>query len=128
MQEHEVRALMERWFTAMDPEVEYAARSQDFTVEFPQSGELLDREGLRELQRHFPGGPPRIQVRRISGRGDVWAVESVITYADGGVFHAVNIVEFSGGLISRETRYYGQPFQAPAWRAEWARPLAPLGD
>jgi hypothetical protein len=105
----------------MDPELEYAARSEDFTVEFPQSGELFDRDGLRELQRHFPGGPPRIQVEQVTGGGDIWAVRMVLTYADGAVFHGVNIVEFSGGLICKETRVYGEPFEAPAWRAQWAR-------
>jgi hypothetical protein len=127
MQEHEVRALMDRIAAAMDPEIEYTLRSEDFTVDFPQSGESFDRDGLRELQRHFPGGPPQIQVCQISGGGDVWVVRFVITYAGGAVFHSVNIVEFSGELIRKETRVYGAPFEAPAWRAQWVRREAPVG-
>ena len=119
MQEHEVRELVERFFEVMDPAVEYEARHEDFTVEFPQSGERLDREGLRKLQEHFPGGAPEIRLRRLTGGGDLWTTEAVIRYADGKVFHGVNIHEFRDGKIWKETRYYGEPFEPPAWRAEW---------
>jgi hypothetical protein len=120
MQEHEVRELVDRFFEAMDPALEYQARREDFTVEFPQSGERLDRDGLRKLQEHFPGGPPEIRLRRLIGGGDLWVAESVIRYADGRVFHGANVMEFRDGKICKETRYYGEPFQAPAWRAHWA--------
>jgi hypothetical protein len=121
MQEHEVRELMDRILKAMDPALEYEARHEDFTVEFPQSGERLNREGLRKLQENFPGGPPRIRLRRLTGGGDVWFAEMVLTYADGKVFHSANVIEFRDGKIWKETRYYGQPFEAPAWRAEWVQ-------
>jgi hypothetical protein len=120
MQEHEVRELLDRLIEAMDPALEYEARHEDFTVEFPQSGERMDRDGLRRLQEHFPDGAPRIQVRRLTGAGDLWIVETVIRYTDGKVFHGANIVEFRDGKLWKETRYYGEPFEAPAWRAEWA--------
>ena len=35
-------------------------------MEFPQSGERMDRDGLRKLQEHFPGGAPAI---RLPARG-----------------------------------------------------------
>ena len=121
MQEHEVRQLFERLIAAMDPAVEYEARHEDFTAEFPQSGERLDRDGLRKLQEHFPGGAPEIRLRRLSGGGDVWFGESVIRYADGTVAYGVARVEFRDGKIWKETRYYAEPFQAPAWRARWVQ-------
>jgi len=37
----------------------------------------------------------------------------------GQVFHVADIVEFRDGKIWRETRYYAEPFEAPAWRAQW---------
>jgi hypothetical protein len=121
MQEHEVRRLFERLIEAMDPAVEYEARHEDFTVEFPQSGERLDRDGLRKLQEHFPGGAPEIRLRRLSGADDVWFRESVIRYADGTVAYGVTRVEFRDGRIWKETRYYAEPFEAPAWRAQWVQ-------
>jgi hypothetical protein len=117
MQEHEVRALIERSIAAMDPALEWEARHQDFTVEFPQSRERMDRDGLRRLQETFPGGAPTISLRRLTGAGDLWIGESFISYADGTVAHGVNIMEFRDGKIWKETRYYGEPFDPPAWRA-----------
>jgi hypothetical protein len=117
MQEHEVRALFERLRQAMDPALEYEERHEDYLVEFPQSGERMDRDGLRKLQEHFPSGPPRIRLRRVTGSGDVWFGESRIDYADGSVAYGVSRIEFRDGKIWRETRYYAEPFEAPAWRS-----------
>ena len=119
MQEHEVRELFQRLREAMDPEAEYRERHQDYLLKLPQSGERMDRDGLRRLQEHFPDGAPRIQLRRLIGAGDLWIAETVIHYTDGKVFHGANIVEFRDGKIWKETRYYGEPFEAPAWRAGW---------
>jgi hypothetical protein len=128
MQEQEVRELLDRLLEAMDPALEYGARHEEFTVEFPQSGERMDRDGLRKLQEHFPSGAPRIELRRLTGTGDLWIAETVIHYTDGKVLHGANIVEFRDGKIWRETRYYGEPFDAPAWRAEWAERITePVG-
>jgi hypothetical protein len=124
MQEREVRELFERLRAAMDPAVEYEERHEDYLVEFPQSGERLDRDGLRRLQESFPGGtPPRIELRRVTGHGDVWIGESLIRYADGAVVHGVSRVEFRDGKMWRETRYYAEPFEVPAWRASWSKPV-----
>jgi hypothetical protein len=124
MQEREVRQLIDRLIEAMDPALEYEARHEDFTVEFPQSGERLDRDGLRRLQTTFPGGrPPKIDLRRLTGAGDVWFGETVIHYPDGTVAYGVTRVEFRDGKILKETRYYGDPFQVPAWRAAWSHPV-----
>jgi hypothetical protein len=119
MQEREVRELFERLRLAMDPAVEYQERHEDYLVEFPQSGERMDRDGLRKLQDHFPSGPPRIQLRRLTGSGDVWFGETRIDYADGTVAYGVSRIEFRDGKMWRETRYYAEPFEAPAWRSAW---------
>jgi hypothetical protein len=81
MQEHEVRELMDRLLEAMDPALEYEARHEDYVVEFPQSGERMDRDGLRAMQDAYPDGPPTIRVRRLVGAGDLWVGESVVHYA-----------------------------------------------
>jgi hypothetical protein len=124
MQEHEVRELFERQRSAMDPELEYRLRHQDYLLELPQSGERLDRDGLRRLQTTFPGGTaPKIELLRVTGSGDVWISESIIHYADGTVFYGVSRVEFRDTRIWRETRYYAEPFEVPSWRADWSKPV-----
>ena len=123
MQEHEVRELFERQRAAMDPAQEYELRHEDYLLELPQSGERLDRDGLRRLQTTFPGGaPPRIKLLRVTGSGDVWFGESIIHYPDGTVFYGVGRVEFRDGKMWRETRYYAEPFEVPSWRADWSKP------
>jgi hypothetical protein len=124
MQEHEVRELFEGLRTALDPAMEYEARHEDFVVEFPQSGERLDRDGLRRLQETFPGGKgPTIRLLRVTGGGDLWFAESRIHYPDGSVFYGVMRAEFRDGKIWRETRYYAEPFAVPEWRAAWSKPV-----
>jgi hypothetical protein len=125
MQEHEVRELFERLRATMDPELEYRHRHEDYLLELPQSGERLDRDGLRRLQYTFPGGtPPRIELLRVTGGGDVWIGESLIHYPDGKVFYGVSRVEFRDAKMWRETRYYAEPFEVPSWRADWSKPVA----
>ena len=124
MQEREVRELFERLRSAMDPAVEYEERHQDYLVEFPQSGERLDRDGLRRLQETFPGGVgPKIELLRLTGGGDVWIGESHIHYPDGTDVYGVSRIEFRDGKMWRETRYYAEPFEVPAWRADWSKPV-----
>jgi uncharacterized protein involved in type VI secretion and phage assembly len=57
MQEHQVRELFQRLREAMDPAMEYQERHQDYLLEFPQSGERMDRDGLRRLQEHHRTRP-----------------------------------------------------------------------
>jgi hypothetical protein len=128
MQEHEVRELIERLTAAMDPTEEYEARHEDFTVEFPQSGERLDRDGLRRLQTEFPGGAPEIRLRRLTGSGDVWVSETVIRYADGKLVYGSSVIEFRDGKIWRESRHFAEPFEAPAWRAQWVQRIEEPGQ
>jgi hypothetical protein len=123
MQRAEVQAMLERMFEVMDPEWEYERRHPEFVADMPQSNERLPtREALREMQRAF-GAPPAIALRRLTGEGDTWVAEARSDYGSGGVYQAVVIFEFRDGLIVRETRYYTQPFDAPAERAQWVEPI-----
>lgn len=110
------REILESMFegrTFKSPSFEYELRSDDFVAEIPQRGERFEsREALRAMQEAF-GPPPEIQVKEIRGDGDLWVVEAVQTYERSQVFHTCAIVEFRGGKISRETRYY-----APALTTE----------
>ena len=44
MEENEVRELLTRLSASMDPAEEYEARHEDFTVDYPQSGERMNRD------------------------------------------------------------------------------------
>lgn len=70
--EDEVRKVVAEMTTNPDPEREYELRHPDCVIDIPQSGERFAREGMREVQRNFPGGAPEMNVARLAGEGDVW--------------------------------------------------------
>jgi hypothetical protein len=120
------RQLIESIFAggmlALDPTQEYEIRHPDFVMEMPQSGERIrGRDNMRAMQEAFPR-PPMGRLRRVTGGGDVWVAEGVNDYGND-VWHWVIVVELKDGRILRETRYYGQPFPAPEWRAAWVEPM-----
>jgi hypothetical protein len=118
--EEEVRGILAEITTAPDVEREYALRHPDCLIDIPQSGERFDREGMRELQRSFPGGPPAMQLDRLAGEGEVWVAELTSDYGEerGGIYKVCVILEFADGKIIRETRYYGEPFDPPEQRRQ----------
>ena len=97
----------------LTPEEEMLYRIEDgFVAEIPQSGERIEgREAMVKLQRTFPE-PPSVELRRVSGEGNHWAVETIQSYSGDGDYYVCVLIEFSRGKIARETRYYGKPFTA----------------
>lgn len=108
---------------------EYELRHDDYVMEMPQSGERISsRARMREMQQSFPGPPPSITIRRVSGAGRFWVVEGTNEYGPGDVWSVVLTLEFSAdGRMLRDTRYYAQPFDPPEWRARFVDPAASAG-
>jgi hypothetical protein len=108
---------------ALSADAEYAVRHEDYVMDMPQSGERIrGRDAMRAMQEKFPT-PPSISLRRVVGAGRVWVIEGVNDYA-GDKWHIAVIFEFAAdGRILRDTRYYVQQTEAPAWRAEWVEPI-----
>ncbi len=119
----EFRQKLERYLAGtLDAQQEYDMRHDDVIVDLPQSGERIrGRDKLRAMQEAYPA-PPTVTVRRIFGSGDVWVVELLSDYS-GRLYYVANILELRDGKIARETRYYADPFEAPAWRAQWVEPM-----
>ena len=92
----------------------------DFVQEWPQSGErVVGRAHAMAIEQSFPGGLPTMRFRRTLAGGDLAVLEVELTYADGGRYHGVSVLELRDGKVVKETDYYAQPFQAPEWRAAW---------
>lgn len=127
MTEDEVRRLLDEITADPDPEREYELRHADCLIDIPQSGERFNRDGMRELQRNFPGGAPEMNLKRLAGEGNAWVAELESDYGEerGGIFNVCLILEFVDGRIRRETRYYAEPFEAPEQRAQWTLPAEP---
>jgi len=60
----------------------------------------------------------RLRRKADSRKRDLWITEYTITY-QGRLAYTVSIMEFRDGKVVHETQYFGDPFEAPAWRREW---------
>src|SRR5215472_1727619 len=116
--------IMEHWRASEqgDSVAEHAIYVADAILDYPQSGERFHSRAAIAAQR---GGHPadrHFTVLRISGNGDIWVSECVITY-DGVPSCSVSIMEFSGSLATHETQYMSDNFDPPAWRADKAESI-----
>jgi hypothetical protein len=116
------RAALDQHWTASasgDLEAEHDIYDDNVVCEYPQSGEKIrGRRNLQALRGHHPGKPSGFTIRRINGTGDLWVTEYGINY-EGAAFQTVSIMEFKNGKVIHETQYFAEPFNAPAWRAQW---------
>jgi SnoaL-like domain len=117
-------AIEEHWRTSEsgDTEAEHAIYAEDGMLDYPQSGERFQGRATIAAQR---GGHPadrHFTVLRISGSGNLWVSECIITY-DGVPSYSVSIMEFADEKVVHETQYFADPFNSPDWRAALAEPM-----
>lgn len=117
-------------------------RDPGWTIEYPQSGELIrGHANERAIADDYPGGLPDIDpgrivgsedtwvvtpsftFERIAGSGDTWWGEGKARYADGSTWHVASMYQLRGGRVFREVTYWAEPFDPPAWRAQWVEPI-----
>jgi SnoaL-like domain len=120
-----IRVRLEQHWKASedgDTDTEHAIYAADAILDYPQSGERF--RGRSQIQAQRGGHPAdrHFTVLRIRGGDDLWVSECVITY-DGVPTYSVSVMEFSGDLVTHETQYFADPFEAPAWRAALAEPI-----
>ncbi|WP_130618980.1 nuclear transport factor 2 family protein [Dyella amyloliquefaciens] len=122
MDSHNIRVAIDQHWAASaagDQDTEHAIYHDDAVCEYPQSGEIIrGRSNLQALRSHHPGKPSGFAVHRITGEGHLWITEYVINYG-ATRSHVVSIMEFRGDKVARETQYFADSFDAPAWRAQW---------
>ncbi len=105
-----------------DLDAEHAIYAADAILDYPQSGERFRGRSRIQAQR---GGHPaerHFTIRRILGGGDVWVSECVITY-DGVPTYSLSVMEITDGLVTHETQYFADPFNAPPARVALAEPI-----
>ena len=100
--------------------------ADDFVQEWPQSGERMAKEASVRLSEQYSertGTSPTFNYKRMLGGGDVFVVEGTIDYGDGVPVSYVGIGEVRDGKIAKMTEYFANPFEAPAWRAEFVEKM-----
>lgn len=122
MENQDIRAALDRHWAAStsgDQDVEHEIYHDDAIIDYPQSGErIFGRSNIQALRSHHPDKPSGFTVRRVLGSGNLWVTEYVITY-EGRPVDTVSIMEFRDGRVAHETQYFADPFEPPAWRAQW---------
>ena len=119
MDDRTVRAALQRHWDASDAgdfEAEHDIYRDDAVLHYPQSGERI--RGRRNIQqsRFLQPDKKRFTVRRITGSGELWVTEFVLSY-DGVPAYAVSIMEFRDGLVAGETQYFAGRFEPAPSRA-----------
>ncbi len=94
--------------------------NEDAVQEWPQSGErMVGRDNIIAVNENYPG-MPKATPRRTVASGDLLIAEVTLNYpGDVGTYHSISILQLKDGKIAMETDYFGAPFEAPEWRAQW---------
>jgi hypothetical protein len=123
MEEAAVRAALQQYFdlsAAGQDDRAHAMYAPDAVLEFPQSDERFEGvPNFLEWRKAYPAERIDVDIHRVRGSGDVWVVELTISYDGGTPMLGVDVLEFRGEQVTRETIYVTEGFPAPAWRAAW---------
>ena len=102
-----------------DLDVMASLAHDEIVMEWPQSGERFRGKDnaiaamrAQEVKPEFAGEP------RIIGSGDVWVVMVPLRYGDE-IHHYVGVYELRDGKVAHSTEYFGAPFPAQEFRAEF---------
>jgi ketosteroid isomerase-like protein len=121
MGERENRQTVERLIECINQrrvEVMDELFHEDAVMDWPQSGEkVIGGDNRRAVYAAFPG-LPTITPRRMLAAGDLVVAEASLDYG-GPTFKTVFVFELRDGQIARETAYWAEPFDPPAWRSQW---------
>jgi hypothetical protein len=135
MDESTARAMIQAHFDASNlgaagggPGDDIARASEiyadDAVVEWPQGGERLrGKENIIGFRSTYPARQ-QFELQRTTGCHDLWVNEYTIRYDDQPVM-VVGIMEFRDDKVVRERIYFGEPWEPPAWRAQWVERFDP---
>jgi SnoaL-like protein len=135
MTEATARALIRAHFDASNVSVagggpgdEIAGASEiyadDAVLEWPQGGERVrGKANIIAFRSTYPTRQ-RFELHRTTGCHDLWVNEYTIDYDDQPVM-VVGIMEFRDQKVVRERIYFGDPWEAPAWRAQFVERFDP---
>jgi limonene-1,2-epoxide hydrolase len=127
MDEATTQAMLKQFYDTTVDDVTGASEiyANDAMLEFPQGRERIrGKANIIAFRSAYPANVT-IDVHRIIGRQDLWVNELTIRY-DGTPMNVVSIMEIRDGKIVHERNYYGEPWEPPAWRAQWVEPMDTL--
>jgi len=129
MDDHTVKAALKRHWEASDANdfvAEHEIYREDAVLEYPQSGERIRGKATIQESRTVQPAKKRFSIQRIVGSGDLWITEYILTY-DNAPSYVVSIMEFSEGLVAKETQYFANPFEPGPSRAHLVERITVAG-
>ena len=121
------RALVRHWaYETRDYDISHEIYHDDAVLEFPQSGERFI--GLMNFKTWRSQYPAKLEfrIRRMTGDGELWVTENLISYDGAPWMFTVNVLRFRGDKVAHEAIYFAEGFEAAEWRREWATMFDPL--
>jgi ketosteroid isomerase-like protein len=119
----ESKQIVERFWAAMQTnDFQRAAEllHDDYRLEWPQSGERIrGRADFVAINANYPAhGRWEFTIHRLVAEGDI--VVSDVEVTDGVIMgRVITFSTIRAGKILQQTEFWPDPFEAPAWRAEW---------
>jgi hypothetical protein len=126
MDERSFREALDRHWAASDAndfDTEHEIYHEDAELDYPQSGERIKGRHKIQASRLAQPNAKRFEVRRITGKGDLWVTEFILSY-DGRPSYVVSIMECLDGKVARETQYFADPFEPGVSRAHLVEPMS----
>ncbi len=117
------KQIVERFWAAMQTN-DFKAASEflhaDYLLAWPQSGERVrGRDNFVAINATYPAhGRWKFTINQLLAEGD--QVVSDVSVTDGVI--QARVITFStvqAGKILRQIEFWPDPFEAPAWRAQW---------
>ena len=129
MDDAAIRAALVRQFEAgRDLDETHELYHEDAILEFPQSGErFVGLASFLTWRKQYPASVD-YRIRRITGEGDLWVIELLVSYDGSPPMFGVSIIRFRGDRIARESIYVAEPFPASEVRRDWSTPFDPLAS
>jgi hypothetical protein len=122
------QALVRQFEDGRDLDETHEIYHDDAVLEFPQSGErFVGKENFLTWRKRYPAAVD-YRIRRITGHGELWVVELLVSYNGGPPMFGVGVMQFRGDKIARESVYAMEGFDAAPWRSEWATRFDPLAS
>ncbi len=122
------RAIVRSFDNDIDFDERHEMYAEDAVLEFPQSGErFVGKQSFTVWRKRYPA-KVTYRIRRITGGGDLWVTEILVSYDGSAPMFGLDILRFRDGKVVRESIYVMEPFEAAAGRAEWSTPFDPLAS
>ncbi len=117
------KQIIENFWASMATNDFYASAQllhDDFALEWPQSGErILGRDNFAAINKNYPAeGKWRFTINHIVAEGGM-AVSDVMVTDGKRIDRAITFSTIRDGKIWKQVEFWPEPFEAPAWRAQW---------